>query len=135
MFTDGHGEAADDLKPDSKFLTALNDRPRRAGVKYTIVMGDHHVLSRVGEGAIDVMASCLPRRVWGVRACRAGLERVEARLAEQKCDSDGVVPLASARLAGVADVVQLHADHNTLAMSEGGMPPVAWEVIRDRLGR
>jgi hypothetical protein len=63
------------------------------------------------------------------------LEIAEAKLAKQQCDSDGVVPLASAKLAGVADVVQLHADHNTLAMADGGNPPVAWEVIRDRLGR
>ena len=133
MFTDGHGEAADDLKPDSKFLTALNDRPRRRGVKYTIVMGDHHVLSRVGEGAMGIMASCLPRRLWGVRACRAGLELAEAKLAKQTCDSDGVVPLASAKLAGVDDIVQVHADHNTLAMADGGRPPVAWATIRERL--
>ena len=44
MFTDGHGEAADDLKPDSEFLKALNAGPRRAGVRYTIILGDHHVL-------------------------------------------------------------------------------------------
>ncbi len=135
MFTDGHGEAADDLKPDSTFLRTLNDRPRRAGVKYTIVMGDHHVLSRVGEGAIGTMAPCLPKRVWGVRLCRAGLERAEARLAQQKCDSDGVVPLASAKLPGVDDIVQLHADHNTLAMAADGRQPVAWETIKDRLTR
>jgi pimeloyl-ACP methyl ester carboxylesterase len=135
MFTDGHGEAADDLKPDSKFLRTLNDRPRRAGVKYTIVMGDHHVLSRIGEGAIGTVANCLPKRAWGVRLCRAGLEHAEARLAAQRCDSDGVVPVASARLAGVEDVVLLHADHNTLAMGADGKAPVAWGVIRERLAR
>jgi pimeloyl-ACP methyl ester carboxylesterase len=135
MFTDGHGEAADDLKPESTFLRTLNDRPRRAGVKYTIVMGDHHVLSRVGGGAIGTMATCLPKRAWGVRLCRTGLEMAEARLAEQKCDSDGVVPVASAKLPGVDDMVLLHADHNTLAMAADGKPPVAWETIKNRLAR
>ena len=135
MFTDGHGEAADDLKPDSKFLAALNDRPRRAGVQYTIVMGDHHVLARFAGNTVGSMEACFSKRVWGLRRCRAGLERVETKLADCKGDSDGVVPVASARLAGVADVVLLHADHNTLAMAADGKPPVAWGVIRDRLGK
>src|SRR5258706_274328 len=97
------GPIQDDADRFATEMAALHERRRRAGVKYTIVMGDHHVLSRVGEGAMGTMAPCLPKRVWGVRLCRAGLERAEARLAQQKCDSDGVVPLASAKLPGVDD--------------------------------
>jgi pimeloyl-ACP methyl ester carboxylesterase len=134
MFTDGHGEAADDLKPDSRFLKELNARPRRAGVKYTIVCGDQHVFARFGAGALDRVANCLPKRnLWGVRLCRFGLAVAEMKLENQKCDSDGVVPLASARLTGVADIVRLHGDHNTLVMASRGKPPVAWETIRERL--
>jgi hypothetical protein len=33
----------------------------------------------------------------------------------------------------VSDHVRVHADHNTLAMSQKGMPPAAWEAIRERL--
>jgi pimeloyl-ACP methyl ester carboxylesterase len=134
MFTDGHGEAADDLKPDSKFLKTLNARPRRAGVKYTIICGDQHVFSRFGASALNCMVNSLPRRnVWGVRLCKFGLAGAEMKLETQKGDSDGVVPLDSAKLPGVADIVRLHGDHNTLVMASGGKPPVAWETIRERL--
>jgi hypothetical protein len=134
MFTDGHGEAADDLKPDSEFLKTLNARPRRAGVKYTIVCGDQHVFSRFGANALNCMASRLPKRnLWGVRFCKFGLAVAEMKLENQKCESDGVVPLDSARLPGVADIVRLHGDHNTLVMASGDRLPVAWETIKERL--
>jgi pimeloyl-ACP methyl ester carboxylesterase len=135
MFTDGHGEAADDLKPDSGFLKALNERPRRAGVRYTIVRGDHDILTRFGADAIGAVENCLPKRVWGLRQCQGGLKRVETRLAKMQSDGDGVVTIASANLEGVEDVITLHADHNTLAMSAYGKPPEAWPVIRERLAR
>jgi hypothetical protein len=134
MFTDGHGEAADDLKPDSKFLKTLNARPRRAGVKYTIICGDQHVFSRFGASALNCVERCLPKRnLWGVRFCRFGLAVAEMKLENQRYDSDGVVPLESASLRGVNDIVRLHGDHNTLVMASRGKPPVAWETIRERL--
>ena len=37
--TAGLGEARDDLKPGSKFLTRLNSLQRRAGVRYTVIAG------------------------------------------------------------------------------------------------
>jgi pimeloyl-ACP methyl ester carboxylesterase len=133
MFTDGHGEAADDLKPSSEFLKQLNARPRRDGVKYTIVVGDHHVLSRFGQVALGAVEYHLSDRRWGVRFCRACLDQARLKLANQTCDSDGVVPIDSGRLDGVADVVRLHADHNTLAMAADGQPPAAWETVKARL--
>jgi pimeloyl-ACP methyl ester carboxylesterase len=134
MFTDGHGEAADDLRPDSAFLKRLNDRPRRADVQYTIVVGDHHVLSRFGEVALGAVEYRLSSRVWGVRLCRSGLDKARVKLAAQRCGSDGVVPIESGRLAGVSDFVRLHADHNTLVMGFDGQPPAAWETVVARLG-
>ena len=134
MFTDGHGEAADDLKPDSQFLNTLNARPRRSDVQYTIICGDQHVFAHIGANAVACVSHCLPKcNLWGVRFCRFGLEIAEMKLETQKCDSDGVVPLDSAKLAGVNDIVRLHADHNTLVMASQGNPPVAWETIKDRL--
>jgi pimeloyl-ACP methyl ester carboxylesterase len=134
MFTDGHGEAADDLKPDSAFLKKLNDRPRRAGVKYTIIAGDHHILSRFGANAIACVEKCVSTKVWGLRQCHSGLDKAATRLAKQCCDSDGVVPIESTKLAGVGDVIVVHADHNSLAMSVRGAAPAAWEAVRARLG-
>jgi pimeloyl-ACP methyl ester carboxylesterase len=134
MFTDGHGEAADDLKPDSKFLKTLNARPRRAGVKYTIIAGDHNILSRFGANGVASVEWCLPdKNIWGIRQARGGLQKAQAKLRDQTSDSDGVVPIASTQLDGVTDFVRLHADHNTLAMSHKGAPPAAWEAVRERL--
>jgi pimeloyl-ACP methyl ester carboxylesterase len=137
MFTDGHGEAADDLKPDSPFLKSLNARPRRAGVQYTIVCGDHHILSRFGANALRSVEGSIPKKQWwGVRQTVAKLERAQARLDASVSRSDGVVPIDSARLDGVDDLVLLHADHNTLCMTDArGQPPAAWPVVRDRLAR
>jgi len=134
MFTDGHGEAADDLKPDSEFLKKLNAGPRRAGVRYTIVLGDHHVLNRFYANGLAAMESCTPRpKWWGMRHMMACMAATERRLLEAVSDTDGVVPMESARLEGVEDVVKLHGDHNTLVMGSRGGEPVAWGVVRKRL--
>jgi pimeloyl-ACP methyl ester carboxylesterase len=134
MFTDGHGEAADDLKPGSKFLTSLNEGPRRAGVRYTIILGDHHVLNRFYANGLGAATACVPKRNWwGVRQTVQCMTETEKRLLAKVSDSDGVVPLESARLPGVDDVVRLHADHNTLVLSTRGDLPVAWGAIRERL--
>ncbi|HEY7115465.1 MAG TPA: alpha/beta fold hydrolase [Tepidisphaeraceae bacterium] len=134
MFTDGHGEAADDLKPDSRFLASLNDRGRRPGVKYTIILGDHHILNRFYADTLSCMEGCVPKRHWwGVRQMVACMGRTVGRLDEAISESDGVVPLKSATLAGVSDIVRLHGDHNTLVMSDHGHAPVAWETVSARL--
>jgi pimeloyl-ACP methyl ester carboxylesterase len=134
IFTDGHGEAADDLKPDSAFLKSLNERPRRAGVQYTIVVGDHHILNRFGANAVRSIETSIPKRNWwGVRQTVAKLQRAEEKLDGRVSGSDGVVPIDSAKLDGVSDLVRLHADHNTLCMSDRGQAPAAWGVVRERL--
>jgi pimeloyl-ACP methyl ester carboxylesterase len=135
MFTDGNGEAADDLKPDSKFLRSLNARPRRDGVRYTIIAGNQNILARFGAEAATGVGASLPRPgMWGMRQCKSCLAATATRLSNQSGEGDGVVPLASARLDGVSDVVVLKADHNALAMSCGGKAPAAWETIKARLG-
>jgi pimeloyl-ACP methyl ester carboxylesterase len=133
MFTDGLGEAGDDLKPGSAFLKSLNAKPRREGVKYTIIAGNHHILNRMGAGALLTMEKCFTTKVWGLRQCHTCIEFTETKLVNQTNESDGVVPLESARLKGVSDIVILHADHNALAMETHGAPPAAWGVIKARL--
>ena len=127
MFTDGNGEAADDLKPGSEFLRELNAGPRRDSVRYTIVQGDHHVLNRFYANGLARVNRTLPQRNWwGLRQTRACVEKTESALLAAVSDTDGVVPLESATLAGVEDVVRLHGDHNTLVMGARGRAPVAW---------
>jgi len=136
MITDGLGEAGDDLQPASDFLTQLNARPRRAGVKYTIIAGDQSVVAPIMARALDGTANVLPERVagwWGFRQTENVLHRAADRMNAHTGESDGPVSVSSTRLAGVGDYVVLRADHNALYLSENGHPPAAWSVIRERL--
>jgi pimeloyl-ACP methyl ester carboxylesterase len=133
-FTDGRGEAGDDLEPGSKFLQELNSRPRRDGVKYTIVAGNHNTAARMGANAVDSVAGIMPdKEWWGVRHVKSSLEKAETKLRKRQGESDGVVDVESAKLEGVKDIVVLPADHAALAMSIGGQPPAAWDTIKQRL--
>lgn len=138
MITDGLGEAGRDLKPGSKFLTALNARQRRAGVKYTIVAGNQHPARRMTANCLDDTAGWVPRRVahwWGLRHAKDKLQDVAGRM-RQRGESDGPVSVASCRLAGVDDFVIVPADHVSLYYPiVDGKPPAAWDTIRDRLNR
>ena len=43
--SDGLGEAADDLAPDSEFLAMLNALPRQGGVRYHVGIGSHSLIA------------------------------------------------------------------------------------------
>ncbi len=129
MITDGLGEAGGDLLPDSKFLSALNDQPRRAGVKYTIINGDVHPVwqaaGSVAGSAVNVMG---PNVAGWIKA-----DVLADKLRDHRADSDGPVSKESTKLEGVSDVVTLRADHNSLYEPQGNDPPAAWATIRARL--
>lgn len=132
--SDGNGEAGPDMTPGSAFLTELNARPRRPGVAYTIVAGKQHPCRVKCAEWWECTATWVPdntRHLWGFRhAYQACLDQAkEAR--GTSGETDGVVPLESARLAGVDDVVVVQADHTGLVC---GTTPAAWETIRSRLG-
>jgi pimeloyl-ACP methyl ester carboxylesterase len=138
FITSGLCEAGRDLLPDSKFLTELNSRPRRAGVKYTIVEGDEHPARRLAAAAIDGTIRIIPKRVvgWQTGKVMQLAMRVEsASLRAQRGDSDGPVSFDSAGLPGVSDVVRVHADHETMIDADGDNPPPVWAIVRDRLAR
>ena len=138
MITDGLGEAGRDLKPGSKFLRQLNARPRREGVKYTIVCGSQHPARRVSADWLDCTATWVPRRAshwWGFRHAKQGLERQADRVRNKSGGSDGPVKVQRARLQGVDDFVIVHADHARLYIGTDREPPAAWDTIRDRLAR
>ena len=136
FITGGLGEAARDLTPGSRFLSDLNARPRRAGVRYTIVDGDRTAVDRVAAGWITAPAGWVPafaRGWWGVSRVRADLASAAADLRDHPADGDGPVSRSSAALDGVTDVVTVHADHATIYRADGDRPPAAWPVVRDRL--
>ncbi len=133
--TDGVGEAADDLHPGSPFLKSLNARPRRDGVKYTIVAGNHHPADLIEADWVETVAGWAPTRVsgwWGIRQCRTRLIAKAETLRAAPCDCDGPVTLESARLTGVNDYQIVPADHASLVW---GLQAAAWPIIKDRLGR
>jgi len=138
MITDGLGEAGVDLKPDSEFLAALNARPRRAGVRYTIIAGNQPFMPRIAADLVKDAEHLMPRQAMSWRAaqsCTAALDKASNWLAARTGDDDGPVTLESCQLAGVNDVVILPADHSALYQSIHGREPQAWEAIRERLGR
>lgn len=132
LVSDGLGEARRDLSPGSTFLQTLNARPRRRGVRYTIVAGNRSCGWRYTAGAMRLASRWLP----DVRYCRTAqqaIDRWAAKVEGQTGQTDGLVWLAGTRLPGVDDYVILPADHTTLSCSRGGRPPVAWNVIEARL--
>jgi len=132
---DGAGEAGDDLKPGSDFLKDLNARPLPGGVRITIIAG---ALAPTDGGAIaDLFESDIARRALGERAERLA---DDARTLASTV-GDGVVPLDSARLGGVEDIVVVEANHRSMLKrlaidrltGDSGEPPPAIPVILDRL--
>ncbi len=138
MITDGLGEAGRDLKPRSKFLTKLNARPRRDGVKYTVVAGSQHPASRVTARYIGKTSNLIRGRAadwWGFRHAKRGLDRAADRMAHKTGTSDGPVKVSRAKLKGVDDFVVLPVDHGSICAPVNGNPPAAWEIIQDRLSQ
>lgn len=136
LVTEGLGEAGTDLLPGSDFLKHLNSRPRRLGVRYTIIAGNRSGVDRVEGNCVQRIANWIPRRSrnwWGVRNCYCSLEQRANRLHSRSGESDGPVALSSTRLSGVSDYVVLPADHISLYLPEDGNPPAAWPVIRQRI--
>ena len=136
FITAGLGEAGRDLLPESAFLTELNARCRRPGVRYTIIDGDQNPVGRLAAAAVDAPVKWVPsfaRDWWGVRQARAELSSAAADLRDHPAKSDGAVSLDSAALPGVTDVVTVHADHATIYRAVGDQPPAAWPIVRDRL--
>jgi pimeloyl-ACP methyl ester carboxylesterase len=136
--TDGLGEAADDLKPSSKFLQHLNSLPRREGVRYTIVAGDQNPIYPITANALDSAAHWIPQRAqtwWGLRQTENALLNAADDARHHTGKSDGPVSVASTQLPGVEDYVLLPATHMGLMYPIDGQRPAAWDVVRDRLSQ
>lgn len=132
LVADGLGEARRDVSPGSMFLTDLNARARRRGVKYTIIAGNRSCGWRYTANVMRLASCWLP----DVRYCRGAQDTIDRwawKLEGRTSSNDGLVTLASTRLPGVDDYVIVPADHTTLACSRNGRPPAAWTAIEKRL--
>jgi pimeloyl-ACP methyl ester carboxylesterase len=138
MITEGICQAAGDLRPESKFLSELNDRPRRDGVRYTIIAGERPLQYRFAAEMLDWSGDLIGDRVgswWGFRQIKSAAIDESQQLLSETGDDDGPVSITSTHLAGVADFSVLPADHLALYESFDGEPPAAWPVVRDRLSK
>jgi pimeloyl-ACP methyl ester carboxylesterase len=137
--TDGLGEAGADLDPESEFVQQLNARPRRDGVRYTILAGTYHPVTGVIGAMLSRSSELVPgvaQDWWGLRQTHDKLGDWGVRVSTRACSSDGPVTLASAALEGVDDIVILPGDHTTLFIpADEGLIPPAWPVVLDRLAR
>lgn len=140
---DGVGQAGDDLLPGSAYLNELNDRAFPDSIKMTCVVGQVAMTKGTDLGAL--LAQGALRDLLGGRDA----DVIEGELVKLRNElGDGVVPMSSAVLDGVDDVVVLKANHRALIRHvELGVairqmhglaqeaPPPAIEVVLDRLGR
>lgn len=132
MAADGLGEARRDMAPGSAFLEELNKRGRRSGVRYTVIAGNRNCGWRYAGNLVRWSCVCVPGTQWG-RAMTGQLREWADGIEDIGSDGDGVVPLSSAVLPGVNDLVIVPADHTTIACCRNGHAPVAWPIIKDRL--
>lgn len=111
---DGLGEADDDLLPDSAFLTRLNARERNPRVRYAIFLGTH---AAVTGSELKSIRWALRKSLGRIEGLNKHAESFDGMLASMdelvEGQGDGVVSLASGRLAGVDDVVVLPFNHLT----------------------
>lgn len=137
---DGDGEAGDDLLPGSAFLTDLNARPLPQGVAITAVVG------RLAPPVPAMDAPDWPLLTSWLTPERT--ERAEAAAAALRDGlGDGVVPVESARLAGIDDIVEVEANHRGMVhrvavverlrslLGRDSHDPPAIAVVLDRLAR
>jgi pimeloyl-ACP methyl ester carboxylesterase len=138
---DGNGEAGRDLCENSEFLKALNSRPQPLGVAMTTLCG-----IMTPAAAFEYLKDEASEQWAGfLGADRAKALMLQARAVVETL-GDGMVPAASTRLEGVADHVELKADHrsmlkrwtilNKLDELRGRKTPPAEAIpiILDRLG-
>lgn len=108
---DGLGEAVEDLRPDSPFLTALNARSRNPDVQYTIFLGT--------GGRIAAWEMAAARRMIGYTRKLPYMRKYVDRLDKLLADmdevlfglGDGVVAVKRGRLAGVKDIAVFPFGH------------------------
>ncbi len=109
---DGLGEAADELCPNSDFLTELNGRPVNPRVRYSILLGTGALMSEaqltwIRQSVCDSLAR-LPGSDGSVEKLDAILNDID-ELVDGK--GDGVVAVKRGRLSGISDTLVMPFGH------------------------
>ena len=106
--------SVDDLKPDSKCLKELNAGDRNKDVAYSIILGDLGVLSALETNLLKRFAKQFSDTELGKgeNDLNSLLETLPPELLSGQ--GDGVVSVASGKLAGVEDTVVMSFQHSDL---------------------
>lgn len=109
---DGLGEAADELCPNSEFLTELNGRPRNSRVRYSVLLGtgallDEAQMAWIRQSACESLAR-MPGSDGSVKKLEAILNDID-ELVDGK--GDGVVAVKRGRLENVSDTLVMPFGH------------------------
>lgn len=140
---DGVGQAGTDLLPGSDFFVELDGRAMPDGVRVTCIVG--RMVAQQGSDLGSILAAGALSDLVGDRDAGVIVGEFE-KLSKEL--GDGVVPVSSAVLGGVDDVVILQANHRSMIrsielgkamgqigqMMNPGEPP-AIAVVLDRLKR
>ena len=109
---DGLGEAANDMCPDSDFLTELNGRPLNPHVRYTILLGTGALFN---EAQVNWIRKSVCESLAKMPGGEAGAKSLNTMLADidelVEGKGDGVVAVKRGRLDGVADTVVMPFGH------------------------
>lgn len=140
---DGVGDAGADLLPGSDFLVELDSRAMSPDIKVTCIVGK--IVTQEGVDLGSAIAAGVLGEIVGGRDADAIVREFEKLNAEL---GDGVVPVSSAVLDGVDDVVVLNANHRSMIRSVelgetiekvgkmmGTVEPPAIAIVLDRLRR
>ncbi|MBL8851500.1 MAG: hypothetical protein JNG89_17585, partial [Planctomycetaceae bacterium] len=131
---DGLDEACEDMRPNSRFLQALNARARNPAVRYSLLLGTGGPLT---EDELAELRSAVAAAIDQNRLTRLFGPRVTEPLSDfdevLREMGDGAVAVKRARLEGVDDTVLLEFSH--LTITRDASEPQARELIEAILER
>jgi pimeloyl-ACP methyl ester carboxylesterase len=123
------GRAQEELCPESPLLAEMNRCERASGVRYCIIAGNKGPIPAQAAQVSTILGSLFLNEIPEARAALQSANRLFAMKEWTNGHGDGVVSVASTRLAGVDDVVTLPFAHNTF----GETPCEATKLVIDEI--
>jgi hypothetical protein len=123
------GRAQEELCPESPVLAEMNRCERARGVRYCIIAGNKGPIPAQAAQVSTILGSLFLNEIPEARAALQSANRLFAMKEWTNGHGDGVVAVASTRLAGVDDVVTLPFAHNTF----GETPCEATQQVIDEI--
>ncbi|MGB7346560.1 MAG: hypothetical protein WBD20_20230 [Pirellulaceae bacterium] len=124
-----------DLAPGSDFLTTMQTRQPKAGVRYTTIVGTGSPVSADEADQLRQTLQRLDKDGSMVRLIRPRIAPLLDSFDElAKGKGDGVVAASHAKIAGVDDVVSVELSHvDMLSPPKNGQTQPVWQAILQRI--